>query len=202
MLEVEHKRTKQLEQILISRGVGDFDLLRQNANYDLADALVKVEVDIPNIIQKPLTAKKQYEAAVSIFANPIRGRYVLGISSFPTDARAKQVAICIMRNAITMQMRKKIKFDYPLYHRVYGTHKDELRDAKNTFPMSMLILSNINTEASGTKVEKVRDLLERYSNIPRIVVLGGVDPITFFTTRLNYPLTACLQLGPANRIRT
>ena len=73
---------------------------------------------------------------------------------------------------------------------------------RDNFPLSMLILSNFNTESTPLKVEKLRDILERYSNIPRIVVLGGIDPFTFFATRLNYPLDACLQLGADNRIKS
>ena len=127
---VEHTRSKQLNQLLIARGVDECNLLKVNANYDLLDALVKVNVDIKDTIQKPLLVKKQYEVAQNILCHPLKGRYVLGISSFPSDLRAKHMAAMIMRNAIIEKTKKNIKLDYPLWHKVYGNHKDELRDSK------------------------------------------------------------------------
>ena len=197
---VEHHRSKQMEANLIKRGVDYANLLSSKAGFDLADSLVKIEPDIPRVIVRPLTVKRQYDIAINRLDNPLKGRYILGISSFPSDARAKHMAVMIMRNAISLIQRKNIKLDYPLWHKVYGNYKDELRDRPN-LSISMLILSNITSDSTSTKLEKVRDLLERYSDIPRIVVLSGTDPITFFANRLYSPLTASLYLGPDNRIR-
>lgn len=199
--EVEHKRSKHLEKLLLSRGVDYCNLLRANAHFDFEDALVKIDGVIPNVTRQSVPIKKQYTAIQSILNNPLRGSYVLGISSFPSDLRAKQLAVQVMRNATRAVDIKGIKKDYPLWHKLNGSFRDNIRDNENDLPASMLILSNVNNESTAVKIEKLRDILERYSSIPRIVVIGGVDPITFFANKLHFPLTAGIYLGPVNRVR-
>jgi hypothetical protein len=63
-----------------------------------------------------------------------------------------------------------------------------------------LIISNINETSTPHKLEKVRDILEKYSECPRIVVMSGSDPLTFFGTKLFYQINAGILLGPPNRI--
>jgi hypothetical protein len=199
--QVEHNRTEHIERLLLSRGVDYVNLLRKNSHFGIEESLVKIEANIPNVVRQSVPVKKQYQAIQSILMNPLKGKYVLGISSFPSDLRAKQFAIQVMRNAIEYQKAKKIKKDYPLWYKLTGSYKCFLRDMDDQLPASMLICSGINNESTALKVEKLRDVLEKYQNIPRIVVLGGIDPATFFANRLHFPLTAGVYLGPENRVR-
>ena len=88
----------------------------------------------------------------------------------------------------------------PLWHKVYGGYQDTLWDRHSDEKPSLLIISNVVDGAGNVKIEKTRDLLEMYSHIPRIVVMGGQDPLTFFGTKLYYPINAGLYLGPKNKI--
>ena len=57
---------------------------------------------------------------------------------------------------------------------------------------SLLVLSNVPSNSTNVKLEKLRDILESYSSVPRIVVTTGEDPITFFNQKLFLPLNyAC-----------
>jgi hypothetical protein len=188
-----------MESILISRGVDYSNLLRTGTSFDLGDNLVKIEPEVKRVIQRTLTVKKQYEVAQKIIENPLHGSPIIAISSFPTDLRAKQLAIMIMRNAIIKTNSMKIKRDYPLWRKIYGNYKEPLRDGE-LLPIGMLILSNLNDELSITKLEKLRDVLEMYTSIPRVVVMGVHDPISFFANRLQLTLTAGISIGSDNRI--
>lgn len=198
---MEHNRTKELERTLLLRGVDYCNFISGAAHFDLEESYVRIDSDVHRVAARGVSVKKQVEVGQRILSNPLKGKYVLAISSFPSDLRAKQLAIMIMRNAIQSMKINKLKGDYPLWHKLYGNFKDSLRDSDVDNKASMLILSNINNESSAVKIEKLRDILEKYTNVPRIVVFGGDDPISFFANRLHYPLTAGVCLGPENRIR-
>ena len=55
---------------------------------------------------------------------------------------------------------------------------------------SLLVITGLTPNSTPVKLEKARDLLEKHSNIPRIVVMAGEDPITFFMTRLYYSVNS------------
>lgn len=192
---------KNVVQKLKSRGVPNGDFIYDSEKIDIEQCIVKIEVDLPGMPTRIISVAKQYKTIEKIFAAPMKNNYVLGISSTPSDARAKYLAIQIMYLATKYwyERSKKVK-QPPLWHSVYGGYKDKVRDEIADNP-SMLIISNINELSTPIKIEKVRDLLEMYSDIPRIVVLGGSDPFTFFGTKLYYPLTAGFLLGPSNRVR-
>lgn len=57
-------------------------------------------------------------------------------------------------------------------------------------PPSMIVLTNLSPVATGTKLDKVRDICEKWDNIPRVIVAAGEDPISFMATRLYLPCNA------------
>lgn len=197
---------KQLTKMMRLQGVDHQCLMGARNNFDIDSAFVKIknetDVDIKSI---PL--RRQARWLNQLLENPFRANPVIAISSYPTDLKSKLIASQIMSKAITYQQnnsdrRKYSQKDLPLWHRVYGGYKDNLRD--NTYSEgkknpSMLILTNINDDSTQAKIEKVRDLLEMYDRVPRIVVLGGVNPMTFFARRLYYPLRYAIFLGPEKK---
>jgi hypothetical protein len=89
----------------------------------------------------------------------------------------------------------------PLWYRVYGGFPNPLVDKPTQETPSLLIIANVGTASSQIKIEKVRDLIEKYSEIPKIVVTGGEAPCNLFANRLHSPLRAGIYLGPDNRIK-
>lgn len=66
----------------------------------------------------------------------------------------------------------------PRWHRVVGGYHDGLRDQEDDFATPpFLILDGINMDSSQSKFEKIYDLLEMYSHIPRIVIGSGDNPV-------------------------
>lgn len=189
--------------MLIARGVPPQDLPTSNTRIDVEEALVKIEPDIPNVMAKSISVAKQYKMLETFLAHPLKGSHTIGISSFPSDLRAKHLAIHLMAAACEAHQagHKKPGRSLPLWHRVYGGWTDSLRDKVSQEVPSMLILVNVHQNSSTVKLEKVRDLLERYSEIPKIVVTGGEPPSQIFASKLYYPMKAGFYLGPNNRIK-
>lgn len=75
------------------------------------------------------------------------------------------------------------------WERIYNTYTNRLfktygeRPNVNTDP-SMIVLSDLSPLSNETALGKARDILSRFSDIPRVVVAAKEDPISFAATRL------------------
>jgi hypothetical protein len=198
--------SKEISKTLVSRGVSYGDFIRTRETFDAVRALISYDTDIPRVMPKSISRQKQCRGLEKVLENPTRANYVMGISSFPSDARAKHLAIQILKVGCEHWARRKalrtgtVGRSMPYWHRVFGGFNDDLRDRKLDERPCMLVISNVNAASSAYKLEKVRDILEQFNDIPRIVVMSGLDPTTFFATRLYYPINLGIQLGPDNRI--
>ena len=194
---------KDMEKTLVSRGVPPQDLPSRNTRIRVDESLVKIEPSIENVLSRTVSTGRQLKLLERYVEHPVRSSYTLCISSFPSDLRAKHLAIFLMSKAIEQHRlgHRKPGRGLPLWHRVYGGFGDVLRDKPVHEMPCMLIVSNVNIGSSQAMIEKVRDLLERYSEIPRIVVTGGEPPCNLFANKLFYPLHAGIYLGPDNRVK-
>lgn len=148
-----------------------------------------------------VSAKQQIAAFTTITKGALRSNYVFAISSTPYDVKAKYLAAYLLGCALDESRKRQI--NYPRWHLLTGTYKDYYRDTDldaDSRP-SLLVLSNINTEASNVKLEKLRDILELYSDIPRIVVLSGPEPVSFLQRKLDFKTHGCLYLTETSRKR-
>lgn len=188
--KLNFKMDSERAKVLKMQGVDGaaFQMLRNP--FLLDDALVKINPTIPawlpdDYSMRSMSVKRQVEACSRMLTNPLHGSPIIGIGSMVSDDRAKFLAMCFMDAAID-QMRqgshrgKKL----PIWHRVVGGFTDSLRDQKEMSNISMLVITNVGPDSTSAKIEKVRDLLDMYHGIPRIVVVNGADPITFFSEKI------------------
>lgn len=200
---LKFKFPTERQRTLRSRGVDGQCFAGSRNEFDFEHAAVRMKPDIPNMIIKAYGTKRQYHNLETVLEKPLRGNPIIGIGSYPTDMRAKMLAVNIMDRAIQVQSEatsgKLLQRDYPLWHKVYGGFKDTLRDGELSERPSMLVLSNIDLLSTNHKLEKVRDILERYDSIPRIVVLTGCCPMEFFATKLHLAMDYGFFVGPDDR---
>lgn len=194
----DHSQSRLLRQLNV-----DHQCLHGQRSFDVADCLskIKCKLEYTDIKDKNISVRKQENNLHRILANPLRGAPVIGISSYPSDLRAKLVAAMIVASATEVYKnggRKVRSRQLPVWHRIYGGFKDDLRDKPSDKPC-LLVLTNITDDCSNIKIEKIRDLLEKYDDIPRIVVTGGKNPLNFFAERLKYPLRHGIYVGPERR---
>lgn len=115
---------------------------------------------------------------------------VYGVTGNPDDSKAKLFAAYLVQ---LHQQRLGLKANV-VWHTMYGGFNNPL--LKEYDPVdgkadpTMLVISNLTPNSPGLKLDNARDLLERFENIPRIVVAAGEDPMSFLTTRLFSPINA------------
>lgn len=153
---------------------------------------------------KRYSTAKQMEFYKKVYNKPFFAPYVYCISSEPNDSYAMSVGVFLMIRAIEVK-RKEEQLDekqremlagksLPIWHTIVGGFGDPLLN-KNKNP-SMLILSNVpgGRQSTQHKMEKLRDILEVYSHIPRIVLTTNTDPVTMFEDELHYPINYATYL--------
>lgn len=166
----------------------DRSVLGGRNSFKLEDAIMPFKPKFEAMKTSQVSASKQQLSIERLFDNPLKRQGLTVITSYPTDTRAKMLAANIFAKAIEqyseLAPRARAGKSSPVWHRLTGSYQDPYRDGKKDKP-SMIIMSNIVESSSHVKMEKLRDLLEMYSDIPRIVVMGStMDPITFIGTRL------------------
>src|SRR5690606_1470921 len=108
---------------------------------------------------------------------------IYGVSGSPDDSKAKLFGAYlayhhIARCGVQAHVEWVTLFGGWDVPKVMGAH---------TKP-SLIILSNLTVDSTNFRIEKARDVLEAFPDIPRIVVCCGTDPISFFATKLRMPL--------------
>lgn len=200
LLPIDFKFDTERVKLLKSRGVDGYAFSMARSPFVMEDALVRIKPQVQwlpdDFLLRSISVKKQINGIDRVLQHPLHGSYTMAIGSYPSDVRAKVLALNIMNKAIDAQMSGSQRGRaYPLWHRLYGNFQDPLRDSKEPEHISMLVITNVGVDSSQVKLEKLRDLLERYDSIPRIVVVNGVDPVSFFAERVRLPLKYAFYLS-------
>lgn len=167
--------------------------------FTLGDYVASIDSRVADAPRRKVSKPLQLATHTKIAAAPFENPYIYIIASDPNDARAKYVAAHLMQTATRLQLTGTTRLQTmgrqtPLWHQTNGSYKDRLRDGADDQP-SMLILSGITTDCTPVKLEKVRDLLEQFNYIPRVVAVTGSDPLTWANTRLRLAVNHVLYLA-------
>lgn len=138
---------------------------------------------------KFVTSRMQ-ENSLQRFIEDPEAPVIYGVGGNPDDGKAKLFAAFLvnlhvqhLKGKATVEWHTMFNgFDNPLM-KIYDP-MDGISDP------TMLVLTNLGTSVTNLKLDKTRDLLERFSNIPRVVVVAGEDPMSYLTTRLNVPINS------------
>jgi hypothetical protein len=120
--------------------------------------------------------------------NPTHGSYWMAIGSDIQDNVASACALAIMQSATLKNISEPHSGARPFYWNLYGGRWDRLRDdaqfRDNLGRIGLLVLTNLTADSTPEKIEKAVDLLQMYSNIPRVLLVSGADPLDFAVNRL------------------
>lgn len=103
-------------------------------------------------------------------------------ASEPHDGRALYFAAHLVHAWLVNNPTGKVAWNTSWAHGFKNAMIEEGRQC------DLLVMSNLTPNSSAVKLERVRDTLTYYSNIPRIVVVAGEDPVSFFARRLYFKL--------------
>lgn len=131
----------------------------------------------------------QKESLLTFLRNP-RSKMIYGVAGNPDDLKAKYFAAYLVGEHIKALGAKS----NVIWHTLYGGFDNPLMKEMSE-PPTMIVICNLTPQSTNIKLEKARDILEKYPDIPRIVVIAGTDPMSFLTTKLFVPVHAVLYLA-------
>lgn len=199
------KRNTSATKQMVTRGLPKSILAYPS--FRLEDKATSFVSQVEGLRDKRIEKSKQIDSIKKLIEDPFLGPYVACISGSPHDVNAKLLGAYIMMQAVNMQankeeLSKKQKRtlkdkSFPIWHNLYGGFDNPLVTKENNsiHKPSLIIISNVTLDSTGPKIEKLRDILEAYSSIPRIVIASGTDPLTLFHSRLYSNLNFCCHLG-------
>jgi hypothetical protein len=138
--------------------------------------------DIEGLKPKTFSSQKQLAMFESFLADPFAPRNYCIVSA-PNDSMAKLLAAYMMQYAVK---QAKTRATLPLWVDILGGFENKL--VQNHIGSSLLVLNNVGATSTQPKIEKLRDIIETFPDIPKIVVATGADPYAFFTKYLYLPL--------------
>lgn len=174
-------KPEQIKSLMIARGAPQH-MLRHSLKVELTDlSSARHERYVP------IQPRQQMMHLEKTMEKPT-GSWWLAIGSLDDDVKAREVALGIMQQS-TLHSVTDVQYARPLWWPIYGGRYDKLRDDEafrsSIGRVGMLILTNVAENSTHEKIEKCVDLLHMYSSIPRIVVIDGLDPLEFSTSRLH-----------------
>jgi hypothetical protein len=132
---------------------------------------------------KIIEAQAQDDSLSTFMKNP-ESPVIYGVCGNPNEVKAKLFAAHLL-NIHCRHLGHKAK---PVWNVQYGGYENRLlkeySGIDSSYEPSILVLSNLAVNSTQQKLEKAKDLLERFSSIPRIVIAAGEDPISFLSSRL------------------
>lgn len=135
------------------------------------------------------------------FAPRLISNHTFCISGHETDSTAKFVGAWMFAQLLAEYKKLAAKSDFafgkPVWHPLTGSYKDVFRDSMRNGKSkpSAFLLTNVPSDSSQLKLEKLRDIMELYHDVPRIVVTTGMNPVEFFTSKLHYPLNGAILIA-------
>lgn len=177
---------KEEATILKTRGVDPQLLYGEKDIFDLDEVVKTYKPNYRLTKDIAIGEEAQLKHIAGLISDPYNAsnRVITCISSFPSDLRAKMVALQVMRSALEDSVERTRK---PLWLTLYGDRLD-YESIKNKRP-NLIVITGCNLESTQYKLERLRDILEMFNDIPRIVVTGGdCSPVELFQKRLYLPV--------------
>lgn len=84
---------------------------------------------------------------------------------------------------------KKIKSSNVHWEQINNYIASDLSTESYAKP-SMIVLSVCYEDTTSYRVEKIRDIIEAFPNIPKVIVASGIDPISLAAYKLHIPVNA------------
>lgn len=176
-------------------GVDPQLLFGKREQFDVAEAAQDYKPLSPYFKGKVVSKTKQLQHLAKMISAPFEmDPRITVISSFPNDYRAKMAALNIFNSAVEDSETTSLK---PRWVTLYGDRFD-YEQLKSKRP-SLLVISNVTLDSTSYKIERLRDILEMFPKIPRVVVTGGgPDPLELFIKRVHLQAQMGISIGPAH----
>jgi hypothetical protein len=142
-------------------------------------------VEHPRLVDRIISAEKQNQSLEKFTANP-KLPMTYFITGALDDRKAKYFAAYLCSHHLKT-VNSSIHWES-----ITGGFDNPLLKAQPD--LTMLVISNIPDFSSGAKLEKVRDIVSAYPNIPKVLIGAGEDPVSL-SYRLKLPAHGLAYFG-------
>ena len=176
---------------LIQRGVPKSVLA--SSDVDIGRSICPIEISYAHRIST-IRSSAQLKVLEKTLKKPLKP--FLYVIAGKADAElAKVAALSLMDSYLTKCMKHNEnithmddKMRLPIWHTLYSTLTDSMRDHKDWMSTlglpGFLVLETLYENSSRGRLDKARDLLSMFSDIPRVLIVVGQDPISYCRTVL------------------
>lgn len=134
-------------------------------------------------LNEKIIEESKQDDSLRMFLNDMSLPLVYCVAGSPDDTQAKYFAAYLAQRMLDKHPHARI-----VWHQMYGGFDNKLLkeydEIDGKMDPNMLIISNLTPNATNVKLEKVRDLMVRFADIPKILVVAGEDPLSFCAARL------------------
>jgi hypothetical protein len=140
-------------------------------------------VESERLNDKIVESQIQDDSLLRFMKNPTLP-LIYGVSGNPDEVQARYFA-AYLAHLHAQRLGREARI---VWHPIYGGYRNELiddyKDKDSQYEPTMIILCNLASNSTQGKMEKARDILERFSTVPRVVVSAGEDPLSFLSTKM------------------
>jgi hypothetical protein len=133
------------------------------------------------------------------------GSWFMIIGSEMDEDLCMTAATGLMWRSIVKHAENAYKHSRPYHWRLFGGNYDRLRqndEFKSIIGgIGLLMLSNLAENSTIEKIEKCRDLIAMYPDIPKVVVVAGCNPLAFSIEKLHMNPNRVLHIGRKKQVR-
>ena len=172
-MKIKLIHTLQTEKLLRSRNIPVF-----KKSFDIKSAIAPIEYE-----KNFISTDTQLKWLKEILEKCPSKNFNYAIAGEFDNSKAKIIASLVCLSYYNKNMGTITTEKMPYWHSIYGGMHDKLRD-KDTIRTGLLVIDNIAANSTDNKLEKVRDALEKYEGIPKIVILSGINPLKFAREKL------------------
>lgn len=181
------KHSSDVSRTLMGLGVDPTTLFHTSDEFELETSILQIKTSVSDTKDTIISIEQQVDLVRALLENPLGRSYVCAISCYPTDVRSKVLGSELMRATweASSQLGAGTKRQRPMWITLTNRFYDY--DALVAKKPCALFISNVTDDMTSQKFERLRDLLEVFSTIPRFVMLGSrEDPLTLFANRIRY----------------
>lgn len=128
-------------------------------------------------LENRLIDEVKQEQSIQLFTEDPAAPMVYCVAGNPDDQKAKLFAA----HLVGLHLKNR-KHPNVVWHSLTATYKNPMMELPSS--PSMLVLTNLTPMATQIKLDKTRDILEYYTDIPIVLVVSGEDPVSFMASRL------------------
>ena len=136
-------------------------------------------VEEERMAERIIEPSTQYKS-LDMFTADVNKPMIYGVGSSPDDTIARTFAAYLV-----MLHLQTTAYANVVWESLYGGFQNKLLDSEQR--PTMLVLSNLAPNSTNQKLEKAKDLIDKFDDIPRVIVVSGLDPLSFLSTRLYVP---------------